>query len=332
MSLSSDLLTPRFVLFFSVDITGSTAYKHDANTDKAWRELFAGFYDNFPVNLHKECDNIREQNSRENSFFNDDKNFPPPSLWKSIGDELLFYVEIANSLAVVPYVSAFRNAVLNYSKEIKRKENSLGCKATAWCADTTVVNQSVRFMYKGVAENSEQLQNFSCEDFIGPTIDRGFRISKYSSSEKFVISIELAYILTRNNTEFASLIHFDGKFQLKGVTGGSGYPIIWLDMEMDIDERELLQPPPMDKLRDFCKNYLIKYFPLDVPFIQGDNIFNIPSEEYNKRLKALSEEIDPEGIFDEDTQYPVSNSEQDKENQKFVEDNLPSPPQSSKHL
>ncbi len=83
-------------------------------------------------------------------------------------------------------------------------------------------------------------------DFIGQSIDTGFRVSTASSSRKLMLSVELAHMLSLECirvkghpqrlpkvlvTNFA--FHYDGRHTLKGVLDGIPYPLIWLDIEPD---------------------------------------------------------------------------------------------------
>ncbi|WP_282295748.1 hypothetical protein [Stenotrophomonas sp. PS02289] len=81
-------------------------------------------------------------------------------------------------------------------------------------------------------------------DFIGQSIDTGFRVSTASSARKLMLSVELAHMLSLECirvkgqpqrlpkvlvTNFA--FHYDGRHSLKGVLDGIPYPLIWLDVE-----------------------------------------------------------------------------------------------------
>ena len=65
-------------------------------------------------------------------------------------------------------------------------------------------------------------------DYIGPDLDIGFRLSKASRPGRVVLSMDLADVLTRDNTFPNPLeLHHVGWEILKGVFGDKPYPIIW---------------------------------------------------------------------------------------------------------
>lgn len=70
-------------------------------------------------------------------------------------------------------------------------------------------------------------------DYIGPSIDTGFRLSGYATGRKMITSVDVAYLISM--TQVDGEIHrldffYDGSVSLKGLLGGSNYPIFWLDM------------------------------------------------------------------------------------------------------
>jgi hypothetical protein len=75
-------------------------------------------------------------------------------------------------------------------------------------------------------------------DFIGPSIDTGFRLASKSSPRHFVISIDIAYFLATAHLPASGVIDvppifYEGKAELKGVLGGKPYPIFWIDTMAD---------------------------------------------------------------------------------------------------
>lgn len=72
---------------------------------------------------------------------------------------------------------------------------------------------------------------------MGPDIDSGFRISKYTERSKIVVGAKLAYLLYRNKKNIQDKHHISieenlkivSYESLKGVWNGRKYPIIWYD-------------------------------------------------------------------------------------------------------
>lgn len=81
-------------------------------------------------------------------------------------------------------------------------------------------------------------------DFIGQSIDTGFRVSAEATSRKLTLSVELAHMLSKVCVDLIAEpshiptldyrnfnFYFDGRQPFKGVLGGIPYPVIWLDTE-----------------------------------------------------------------------------------------------------
>lgn len=198
-------------LFISVDVDGSTAYKNkndQRNNEHPWIGFFKHFYEEYPNTFLR------------NSLKNQDL---CPSVWKSVGDELLFYKKIDNIHTVKEIIKGTIQSIEIYNDKYIKRNFPLGLKATAWIAGFPVINAIID---KIAADNTI--------DFIGPSIDIGFRISKMSSLSKFYISVELAYILsdTMSSSEYNKFnnIHYSGDIELKGVFNNKPYPAIWIDV------------------------------------------------------------------------------------------------------
>jgi len=272
---------PKLLLFLSVDVIGSTAFKNsfDSSTGiQPWLGFFWDFYLNFPSRFNQACETLQGSRLR--------KKFPPPKIWKSLGDELIFYCELSHSELASSYVKAFRKAVLNYRNEIKEnKELPLSLKATAWTAGFPVINSEIK---------SENLKNKT--DYLGPHIDIGFRLSKYSDNRKFVISAELALLISAYTSELK--FYFDGRIDLKGINLSSGYPLVWIDMYENNDYRknedDFLQKKDVnnEKLESYLREFLKKAGdPFFIPFIRSEkeDKFNIEPKNYNEKLEAVKD-------------------------------------------
>ena len=116
--MAADPTEPRLLLFLSVDVENSTAYKNNAKRDE-WPLTFKSFYIRFPEYLGKECAT---------------KQCPLPTLWKCLGDELVFYVRLKKSPEVLNYLRAFRDATNSYNKHLQCKRLKIRLKAAAWLA------------------------------------------------------------------------------------------------------------------------------------------------------------------------------------------------------
>lgn len=211
------------------------------------------------------------------------------SPWKFSGDEILFTTVLKDHREVATHLEAFRTLLRSYPHEWAKKKIPLGLKGTAWLAGFPITNREL------------EIPGAAAPDYIGPSIDLGFRISKFASQRRLVLSADLALMLLNAAVKLGQEDQFDvfllRRESLKGVVGGKPYPIVWLDVGDQDEEREerllgihrkfVLQD--MTKfLRDFidsASGYLIH------PFMESDEAYaTIPSELEELRQKMKSEE------------------------------------------
>lgn len=271
--------------FFSADVIGSTAYKYSevgALGNPQWASTFTEFYKEFPVAVERGYANVPE------SVPDCEAQIEP---WKFSGDEILFHVQLANYQHVARHVAAFKVAVRAYSKLWSEKGVGLSLKATAWLAGFPVTNREVNTL----GDNSL--------DFIGPSIDLGFRLSKFATARKFVLSADLALMLLDavhacdiDWRDFHVLMH--GREELKGALGGTSYPIFWLDTTdgaPDLEEELLGAERPFipHKVREYLRAFLKNTPRVRRPFIDGDTdsrYGTVPGELENVRAEMMIEE------------------------------------------
>ena len=210
----------RLLLFMSVDLAGSTAFKSKTVTEKIqpWLKVFVDFYHEFPTKLRGQY--LAGKPDSKNPL-------KSPEMWKAIGDELVFVAKIGNGGEVPEHLRHFRETVRYYREIVQDVDAKLDLKATAWIAGFPVYNSAI-FLPETEQNGSKR------EDYIGPSIDTGFRLGKVATSRRFVISVELAYLLaslqatTKHLNEFD--FYYDGGVELKGVLSGFPYPVIWTDL------------------------------------------------------------------------------------------------------
>lgn len=295
-------LQPRLRLFLSADIVGSTALKqsplgeqkrHEQRTK--WFTKIQGFYFEAQKAFSKEFNELKQK------LQDPEKIGDPPLLWKTVGDEVLFTKIITDHRQVVQTLHCWMKAVESMRRFIKKDDPRLDIKCSSWIAGFPFRNSEV-----AVSENSSEKDEFNGDwflasgktlekyyknpsnssiylDFIGPNIDIGFRLSQFCSSRKFIISIDVAYILSIANPkpdidDRVFNVYFDGSHPLKGVLGGLHYPIFWLDLSPNEslpkfeDVIANVNPVDRDALRKFCSKFFddhkIYTFP---PFIVSDD-------------------------------------------------------------
>jgi hypothetical protein len=286
-------------VFLSVDLAGSTAFKdtHERNlkTSKSkkksepsahdiaigtrsgppWADVFFNFYTGFV--------RVFDQKLGEQTLPEELK----PKLVKTIGDELLLKVEISRASDAVQIVRFFAKALPYYARQ-NLSDHKLLLKGTAWIAGFPINNY--RVLFEG---DSKHLG----EDYIGPSIDTGFRIAKLSQPSKLVVSADLAVLLL---TPESSLdLYYDGTESFRGVLGGRPYPVIWYrvdddDHELHKAELELRKHrPEKDALLKYCNAYIKSCNSpwLIRPYLKDDDNFkDVP--EYHKLVMETWKRVD----------------------------------------
>lgn len=268
------LVRPKLKLFLSVDIVGSTHFKGQnpkADTPK-WVELFIGFYSTFPDMLVQALAEV-------------DHGLVKALLWKALGDELIFTVELKRRRDASKYVRAFaialRSTAKNWHTSDDTAKHALHLKGAAWLVGFPVANVEIPLNRESsTAGDTDDL------DYIGPLVDIGFRLKDHASARKLILSADLAYMMIRSEMSASMVLHFDGEAVLKGVLGGSPYPIVWLDndghpaaehvgisanLHRLKDELRNFRPANLDKLSEYLKCWLegVNGCP-PVPFICED--------------------------------------------------------------
>lgn len=321
----------RVRLFLSVDLTGSTAYKHEKKHSLLWIKAFKTFYETFPNLLRKHYSETAQEDrhlfsiERENGF---------PRLWKTVGDEILFCCTLTSLCHLGVCIDAFIKTLIDYGKIAKTY--NLDTKGNAWVASFPTPNCSIKPIksFSGQNENSLPTEDDEIEvdedpskfDFLGKGIDAGFRISRNSGINALTISPGLGILLCECK-ELKSISNFDTDIRLisvqefKGVAKNNLYPVITIDTFRDdsykkiIDQqRDLLgQNPEQDfkKLRDYLTDYL-KYFKIEIPKVKklyGDKKFTLP-DFYDSYIEIWNEEF--KGIQQEDEQIESSSNIQEE--------------------
>lgn len=281
-------------LFLSADLIGSTALKSDhgaSDTDPVWLTTFIGFYEEFPLILKNSLEELKISEYRANLT-----NIPEVSFWKAIGDELLWVSDLKQGNSAYYILRGFKAALEQYNTQLEQSGKKVRLKGTAWIAGFPITHKEV------------ELPESRGKDYIGPYIDTGFRLSKFSTRMKLVISVDLAWLLLKCSTSPAELdtvsINFDESESMKGVLSGRPYPIIWIECNSDLESKEyrLTRRPTHNQewrksLRDYCESFindtdgkLIK------PYILGDTEFGEPDRSYHvwqeKQNKNFTEPID----------------------------------------
>lgn len=192
-------------LFLSVDIVNSTALKQEfREKDDSWLSIARSFYTAFPTFVASALDALPVVDAASK-----------PILWKAIGDELVFVSEIERMDAIPTLLRALRTAVNRWNRE--KEGAGVLVKGGAWLAGFPVMNSIIPGEVKGR------------HDYIGSSIDTGFRLCRFASPRHLVIGIEVAYVVAQLADPLVNELHFEGRQEIRGVLKGQPYPIFWLD-------------------------------------------------------------------------------------------------------
>lgn len=224
----------------SCDLVGSTSHKQSADSTDQWITDFLGFYYKFPARVRENLDDV--QLSERLTF------------WKAVGDELLFTLDVHHETDVFKVVNAWIAAMDQYEKELSTK-NKMKAKGGAFIAtfphpdyevavptvpvgadserDVIVQNESMK---KAVTSGDSDLTGRPLVDFLGPSIDTGFRVISVCSQRYFTISLEVAWAMAYHQLHHARSEIIDGfllleERSMKGVWEGREYPVFALDRQ-----------------------------------------------------------------------------------------------------
>lgn len=330
---NADPLASRLRLFLSVDMVGSTAFKQanqstpdpdggkdtDVNGGQPWFSPIAQFYREIERLFAKEWDYYSAVTAPKFDWPTGE----PPQLWKSAGDELLYTKVLADHREAFACLSCWIKAIREYRGTLRSKYQNLDLKSAVWLAGFPINNTEVIFrssvgdllpsyddddpLYSNLFLLHEFYKNPSnrtlTRDFIGPSIDTGFRLCGLATSRKLIVSVDLMLMIihaVRGSPHNLGLIelsfHYDGRIPLKGVFSGADYPVFWIDMsasaELERIEDKLLdkRAKNTDEIKEFCESFFAENKrKLFVPYITGnqDAYFATPPRHHQERLRRL---------------------------------------------
>lgn len=265
----AERIKPALRLFLSVDLENSTSLKHKHGhkhqldgslQDGAWLTVVLQFATEFPQLFEAQL----QSHARLHAL----TALPPPPLWKMLGDELLFVQSLQRIGDAHTYLHAFREALAKWNNDVAHSPDRgpLFVKGAAWLAGFPIAN--------AVIDAGD-----GREDYVGPSIDAGFRIARLATRRRLPVSVDLAWLLLhiRNQCQSSLDLHFDGPATLKGVAEESGYPSLWLEVgtsEYLKAERGLLGYGPQSdpqKMQELCELFITEFgVPPHLPFLEGD--------------------------------------------------------------
>lgn len=315
----------RVRLFLSVDLTGSTAFKHKQNNPLSWLKVFQQFYGDFPKILSQRYEEI----GKDCSLSDKEKENGIPKLWKTVGDEILFCCKVQSIHHVAVCIESFICSLEEFGRKIEG--DGLNTKGNAWVASFPTPNSSIMPVtsddfsadslsgnYELVSEEIERQadENPSKFDFLGKGIDSGFRISKNSSINTLTISPGLAILLldaccNRKVTNFNRKIRLAEMQSFKGVANNDPYPVIVIDVFRTEEHRELFntgndllginQIQNSEKLQDFLRKFL-QFYKIEIPVakLYEAASYDVPDfyKKYSVEWEKAKKEIDQKNIIE----------------------------------
>lgn len=340
-------LQPRLRLFLSVDLVGSTASKQrpnfpiqeplrfwaDGEMAPPWLSPIANFFGSFRETFVREWRFFKNQIAPKLGI----NECIDPAFWKANGDELIFVKELVDRREILGCIDAWLKALKATRKQLLLK--GLDVKATAWTAGFPVTNSELVFQSAPISsdtpyEDDPRLQQFSLlerwyenpgsqnlvMDFIGPSVDIGFRLTSHATPRRFIISLDIAYFLA--STPLAPrvqlidpVIFYSGRTELKGVLGGKPYPIFWIDTAAgeQFEQREDILLKASHAQRDDIEKFCVEFYRLNstamfMPFIlkeEGVEYGKFP-ENYIEALEHLCTRWEEEKVrYSSETQIEV---------------------------
>ena len=183
-------------IFLSIDVTDSTKIKSSSSqpeyTSNEWAKTFLSFLHRIDVVykkklvdiVNKYCPIIDCQKCTPKSTVESPSQ--TVKTWKYIGDEVVLMADLVCDIFQASlYVLALAETIKDFNND---PDNTLRIKGTAWVAGFPVDN---------IEHNLSISENHKVEDFLGPLIDLGFRLSKFATEDRLIISASLALFITR---------------------------------------------------------------------------------------------------------------------------------------
>ncbi|MCL2194090.1 MAG: hypothetical protein FWB78_11950 [Treponema sp.] len=287
---------PKSRIFLSADIIDSVTKKGRSSDE--WAQGFANFLSNFQTLYRgafndaidgrspcgrRDCESPCTLEERKAG------NGTGVDVWKYMGDEIVLMAELSclNHDASL-YVLALAEAIRKFNKD----ESSLRVKGTAWVAGFPVRNIELHLpknMHRNnnnpdslgseESKNEKKTESEGVKDFLGPSIDLGFRLSEEASEDQLIVSPSLAYLIASAVIERGgpSLdLYFGGMKRIKGFKNKQ--PLFWYALG-----DKLGAPVPPEELKNFYERRADGSSPF--PFIPPPNnaAYNV---KFNKTVRA----------------------------------------------
>lgn len=267
----AEMVRSQLHLFLSVDQEDSTRHKQQWD-GIGWRMALADFVEDFPQGFRAQHSDLPRPG----------RTAPEIRIWRILGDEIVFRLEVTEHCEVAEALQAFVAALAHWNTPKNPERHRLQVKGTAWVAGFPVAN-AIAPIGNG---------DF---DFLGPQMDAGFRVTKLSTPTRMAISVELAWLLAHFQCQHP--LHFEGTVDLKGLAEGVGYPHLWMEVHPSEYHEQVAKllgraaPCPVSKLKRLCAAYLRQHAATrHLPFLRGEASTPVP-DEYERDRRDIEKQL-----------------------------------------
>lgn len=173
--------------------------------------------------------------------------------WKVLGDEVVYTLPITQMAHIGAVLDDVYHIVGQTNEKIRNADigdtqtaEILSVKATVWIADISPAHLCADNIYLEYQVSKDMMK----PEYLGTDIDGGFRIAQYTSSERVVISADLAALFYQEDClkpQFQN-IHFVAYRILKGIWNGNPYPIFMYHGDQTVSFADSITEITNDKM------------------------------------------------------------------------------------
>ena len=211
---------PEVAMFMSADVVGSAAFKTRSVVDadnSVWLEAFAAYFRELPLLLMGQVA----------TAFAEADVVPEITVWKVLGDEMLFISRPSSLLDAQRLFVAFQQSVADYDRRIADRWQ-LRLRGCCWSAELGRRNRRLE-----IGEMSGGLHGRPYVDFLGPDIDMGFRLCAHSVQGETLVSLNLVESFAAAQEGLGLRFHHLGLQCLRGVCGDQPLPLVLVSTAND---------------------------------------------------------------------------------------------------
>jgi len=205
-------------LFMSADLSGSTAFKSEIQPGEqgpAWVAAFEEFFREVPLIMMGQIA----------AAFIFEEEIPDCSVWKVIGDEIVFLAHPKTARQTQLLTNAFYKTIINYDNKIFERW-PLRVRGCIWAAQISKRNRQIEIP-EMIGSDSSQ----TYVDYLGPDVDAGFRLAGCVGRGQLIVSSNLVQLLAGMDKSEDIQFHYVGRRVLKGVYKGRPYPLFLMTRE-----------------------------------------------------------------------------------------------------